>query len=144
MASHFASHVQESVLGSGGERVASASVHEMHALKQLACAIIHRAIDDAESTGSKVTPDDVVSAKEFLCNVDGTLLPWAVLAGIRLDAVVEYALRRGYDAHQTLTETPEQRYERSVVNMTELAGNSPVSKVADAVAEALPIEEQQQ
>lgn len=94
--------------------------HEMENIKQLACAVIHRAVDDAEGVGVKVNDKDQVEAKEFLLNKDGALAPWAELAGVRLDAIVEYALRRGYEVR-----TPTQQ--------------TPVIKVAEAVAEALPI-----
>lgn len=92
--------------------------YEMEAIKQLACAVIHRAIDDAEGIGVKVNDQDQVDAKEFLLNKDEALTPWAELAGVDMPAIVEYALRRGYD----VITTP-----------------APVREVAGAVAEALPI-----
>lgn len=106
MSSHFANHVRESVIGPSAE---GTSLHEMQALKYLACAVIQRAVDDAD--GKCARWDDQQDAKQFLCNVDGWLTPWCVLAGVRLDAVVEYALRRGYnhgESHPTqATGAPE-------------------------------------
>lgn len=108
------------VLDSDPADVPHSHSHEMEAIKQLACAVIHRAIDDAQGIGVKVNDKDQVEAKQFLLNTDGMLSPWAELAGVDAEAIVEYALRRGYEV-RTPTALP------------------PVSKVAGAVAEALPI-----
>lgn len=98
MATHFASHVRESVIGpdaKGCDGVAT-TAHEMESLKQLACVVLGRAVEDAEGVGWNARACQA-EAKQFLLNMDGMLEPWCVLARIRTQAVVEYALRRGYD-----------------------------------------------
>lgn len=96
MSTHFAKHVRESVIGPDSVQLA-VSAQEMNTLKQLGVAVIQRAIDDAQGIGVKTSSTDQVDAQLFLCNDEDRMSAWASLAGLRLDAVVEYALRRGYD-----------------------------------------------
>jgi hypothetical protein len=79
-----------------GPPAVEAHVHAMEAIKQLACAVIDRAVDDAQGIGWDAKAN-MAEARGFLLNRDGALAPWAMLAGLNVDAVCDYARKKGYD-----------------------------------------------
>ena len=96
MSSHFANHVRESVIGADASKAIVTS-YDMEAIKQLSCAVIHEAVENAAGRGCKLTVAIQREAREFLLNTDGAIIPWATLGGISVDAIKDFALKRGYD-----------------------------------------------
>lgn len=105
MSTHFASHFRESIIGHDATPD-TATVHDMASIRQLACAVIQRAVDDAQGVGWHHRAN-AHEAKQFLLGIDQALDPWCQLAGLNPAAVREYAMKQGYE--ESLVATPHLR-----------------------------------